>query len=90
MGSDEHEDMQGISLSIFIRKAACGLCTEYHGSDIHANGIRHVPHRSFEVYSGRMYPVEDRGRCKDFSIATPLTRTTFGTNNVSRSPGTGS
>lgn len=59
------------------------------GEEIHAHGSRHV----VEILQGRLlgpYPVANRGWCKGFSIATPLARATFGKNNVSRSPGTGS
>lgn len=69
--------------------AACGLCMKASLGGTHVNGSRHV----LMILHGRVlgpYPVANRGRCKDFSIETPLTRTTFGTNNVSRSPGTGS
>ena len=63
---------------------------EAGGGDIHVYGSRHV---LIEILQGGLpgpYPVANRGWCKDFSIATPLARATFGTNNVSRGPGTGS
>lgn len=80
---------KGSACEVLREGAACELCMKAGRVVLTVYGIRHV----LMILQGRLlgpYPVANRGRCKDFSIATPLTRTTFGTNNVSRSPGTGS